>query len=207
MRSTTALALGVLSAAACSGCGTPSSWALNVMNLTSQPVVVQPWAGGPKTTLGCQQSVTLHAGMSRAPDLPWHIVVILESDGQVLLDTEATAQLPPQDVVIEPGSNGSDTAFMRQAGGRWPRPAAASSDDHQGAPLITRAFANVPRRSGVPHPIGAGHAPHIIYSGFIGCLNGFRMLADQSEPEPARHALTSVICTIAVDLDQFNLWE
>jgi|GEM_PF-6636827 len=87
------------------------------MNLTSQPVVVQPWSGGPKTTLGCQQSVTLHAGMSGAPDLPWHIVVVLESDGKVLLDTEATAQLPPQDVVIEPGSNRNDTAFMRQAGG------------------------------------------------------------------------------------------
>jgi hypothetical protein len=110
-------ALLLAAVAVCTSCGTPGSWQLNVENLTSQTVVVQPWSGGPTTTLGCQQSVTLHAGVKGAPDLPWHIVLILEPGGQVILDTEATAQLPSQAVIVEPGTDGNDTALMRQAGG------------------------------------------------------------------------------------------
>jgi hypothetical protein len=112
----------LVAVALCTSCGTPSSWQLNVENLTSQAVVVQPWSGGPKTTLECQQSVTLHAGIKGAPDLPWHVVVVLETSGHVLLDTEATAQLPSQDVVVEPGANGNDIAFMREAGGSLSNP-------------------------------------------------------------------------------------
>jgi len=72
---------------------------------------------------------------------------------------------------------------------------------------LRRGSVNVPRTLSVRHPLGAGEPPHVLQPGFTRRLNGLRLLANEDEPELARHALTSGIRPIAVDLHQANLGE